>query len=487
MNCTQCNDLLFDYIEGLINDQDKHALKAHIRTCDTCQSLLKDLQALQTRLTEHGQNLAQIELEIPVLGAIVRRQKQQLKAITPPSPQLRRPIMKSPITKLAIAAMVIMGCVLGITMWSGTQSIALADVLTRMEQARAYLYKMNMTITQTGDLPAGYPPTQEVESTILIAPEYGMKMTMKMGMIANQTMVQEQYLQPQNKRMLMIMPDQKKYMEMELTDQLADQYKKQNNDPRMMIETFLNCDYEKIGRSKITGIQVEGFRTTDPSFSGALGGKTNITLWVDSRTRLPVQMDMDMDMSMGAERTMHIKGIMTDFQWDVPVDTSVFEPVIPDDYTSLASSPIKMPEMTEETAIVGLKQYLDYAGQYPEDLSLMRVMSGMGKLMDSNTPASKALKQSIKGLNQNDMTKAMMDMMMPIQATVGFYARLAQEKKDPAYYGDIVTPDQPDLILMRWQIEDGQYRVIFSDLTAETVTPQQLTELESVLPQKESE
>jgi hypothetical protein len=57
---------------------------------------------------------------------------------------------------------------------------------------------------------------------------------------------------------------------------------------------------------------------------------------------------------------------------------------------------------------------------------------------------------------------------------------------DPAYYGDIVTPDQPDLILMRWRIEDNQYRVIFSDLTEKTVTRQQLVELENALPQKDS-
>ena len=61
--------------------------------------------------------------------------------------------------------------------------------------------------------------------------DYGTKLTMDMG-----TMIQEQYLQPQNKRMLMIMPEQKKYVEMELNDQLLEHYKDQTKDPRYMIQ-----------------------------------------------------------------------------------------------------------------------------------------------------------------------------------------------------------------------------------------------------------
>jgi len=36
---------------------------------------------------------------------------------------------------------------------------------------------------------------------------------------------------------------------------------------------------------------------------------------------------------------------------------------------------------------------------------------------------------------------------------------------------------------MRWKVSDGQYRVIFGDLHAETVTAEVLAELEAALPQ----
>jgi len=188
---------------------------------------------------------------------------------------------------------------------------------------------------------------------------------------------------------------------------------------------------------------------------------------------------------------MHMEGKISDFHWDVSVDASVFNPIIPEDYTTVGDGPIKMPEMTEETAIVGLKLYREYTGQYPDSMGMMATIGSMKTFMEGNTPASQALKQSLEGLDKETMPKAlsqtMLDLMMPIQATSGFYSRLVQDKKNPAYYGDIVTPDQPDLILMRWQIEEGQYRVIFSDLTTETVTLQGLAELENALPEKQTE
>jgi hypothetical protein len=35
---------------------------------------------------------------------------------------------------------------------------------------------------------------------------------------------------------------------------------------------------------------------------------------------------------------------------------------------------------------------------------------------------------------------------------------------------------------MRWKVSDKEYRVIFGDLHAETVTPEKLAELEKALP-----
>ncbi len=58
---------------------------------------------------------------------------------------------------------------------------------------------------------------------------------------------------------------------------------------------------------------------------------------------------------------------------------------------------------------------------------------------------------------------------------------LVQDRKDPAYYGDSILPEDADRVLMRWKISDDQYRVIFGDLTAENVSSERLAELEKQL------
>lgn len=482
MNCTQCQDLLFDYLEDLLNKSDHTAIEAHLQQCQSCQQILSDMQSLESCLTQAGDKATQTHLETDVLGAIVRGQKQRFKNAQPQSPQLRRSIMKSPFLKLALAAIVIVACILAMNLWTQTQSIALADVLARIEQVQAYLYQMSMTVTNSGDLPPGYPTHQEINLSILTAPEYGTKITMDHGDDPNEGMVQ--YLQPQNKRMLMIVPGEKQYIEMDLNQQMLEEAQEKNNDPRMSIEQILNCDYRSVGSSEIDGIMVEGFQTTDPAYLGGAMGKVDVTVWIDIETQLPVQMDLDV--TMEGETTMHMQGTVHDIQWDIPMDADVFNPTIPEDYTSVGSGPIKMPDITEETTINGLRLYHEYLDQYPHDMGMLTIMNDFVKIMDSNTPAAEAFKESIKDLDEETPTQAMIELMMQLQACTEFYTQLVEDKeKDPAYYGDRVTPDMDEQVLMRWKISDSddQYRVIFADLSTATVTAEELADLEAILPE----
>ena len=50
-----------------------------------------------------------------------------------------------------------------------------------------------------------------------------------------------------------------------------------------------------------------------------------------------------------------------------------------------------------------------------------------------------------------------------------FYQRLANDGRDPEYLGSAVTPGDSAAVLLSWQLEDGQHRVIYGDLHAETV------------------
>ena len=61
-----------------------------------------------------------------------------------------------------------------------------------------------------------------------------------------------------------------------------------------------------------------------------------------------------------------------------------------------------------------------------------------------------------------------------------YYKRLVRLKKEPAYYGDKVTVEDSDKVLMRWKISDDQYRVVLGNLTRKSVTAEELAKLEKL-------
>jgi hypothetical protein len=237
----------------------------------------------------------------------------------------------------------------------------------------------------------------------------------------------------------------------------------------------MSCKYTELGRSVINGIEVDGFETNDPKFMAGMAEKVNIKLWVDAETWLPVRAEMDIRMN----EQMQMHGVMYDYQWDILVSASEFEPVIPDDFTALPTDGIKMQNMNEETAIEGLKLFAEITGRYPENLNILTIVQDFMKLKDSDTPAAKQLQEELRQLRSDEeRAKKTMEMMMPVQSLGMFYMILMQEQKEPAYYGDSVGPEDSDAVLMRWKESEDSYKVIFGDLTISDVTTEELAELE---------
>ena len=71
-----------------------------------------------------------------------------------------------------------------------------------------------------------------------------------------------------------------------------------------------------------------------------------------------------------------------------------------------------------------------------------------------------------------------MENILSIQGACLFYGKLIKENKDVAYYGDTVTAQDIEKVLMRWKISDQKYRVIFGDLSTQDVSYEELTQLE---------
>ena len=382
---------------------------------------------------------------------------------------LWRITMKSPITKLAIAAVLVIACLMGIMMWRGTgSSVALANVLTQIERVSAYMYQMS--INATGQKVGDKTINQDMHATILVSQD-GVRMTTSTrDPNGRQNVQQEIYMLPQKKIMLTVMPGLKQYIQVDLDETRLQNEQTQNNHPRAMIEGILSCNYISLGRSIIDGVQVEGFETTDPKYMAGMMGQVDVKIWVDVKTQLPVRSEMDTQVGQ-----THLHYIGDHFQWDVSVGPHELDPVIPADYTSMSGGPVKMPPMTEETAIQGLKLFAEMSDRYPEALDM--ISAELAKL------SPKQLVRGLKGTSGDEsISKKFTDKMTPIFMAATFYGTLVRGNKDPAYYGKTVTPQDADKVLMRWKVSDTEYRVIFGNLNAQTVKADVLAELEKTLP-----
>jgi outer membrane lipoprotein-sorting protein len=391
-------------------------------------------------------------------------------------------IMRSRITKLAAAVVIIIAVLISIRQFGSIESVALADVLQKIEQAQAFVYKMKMNMT--GNMQPGMPAgEQQIEATVTVSTEYGMKMDMDMDMntVVNgvvHKMRQLMYILPEEKKIYMIMPEQKQYIQMEFDESMFARMKKQSNDPREVLRQIVNSKYTDIGESVIDGVEVIGFETTDPAIVGGMMEDVKITFWVDRKTELPVLEEMYYKVN----EQMEMEGELYDFQWDAQVNADEFKPVIPEDYTTVLPGGYKIPSASEEGAIEGLRFCEQLLGRYPKKIDMMSVMNEIAAIKDSNTPAALRLREELKAdmnnLPDEEKAKKIMEIMRPVQSLGIFYMMLVQDGKEPIYYGESVGPDDADAVLMRWKIPENRYRVIFGDLTAEDVTAEQLEELE---------
>ena len=167
-------------------------------------------------------------------------------------------------------------------------------------------------------------------------------------------------------------------------------------------------------------------------------------------------------------------------QEDILVDKIDVEPVVPEEFTAIPTEGMKMPGMSEEAALEGLKFFAEIIGQYPKKLNAMNLMQDFMVLKDSEnlTDTGMKLQEEMSRMQKDERVKKAMEMMRPVQSLGMFYMTLIQDKKEPAYYGDTVRVQDVQKVLLRWKISEDQYRVIFGDLSTLDVSTEELVELE---------
>ncbi len=319
-DCERMKDHIADLVTGILSEAQVQKLQQHLKDCAACRDYaqaLKNEDALLIKLVSDMDTDMTSRQERLLQAIECSWQSRQIETLS-----IRRTIMKSPIARIAAAAVIFIACLTGLFLLRSTGSgIALADVLEQIEQVTACRCRMDATFKSQG---VDEKPISQ--ATILTSDVFGAKMTIDVNHpLIGQSIVQEIYvLLPQN-TITTLMPNEKKYSKLEFDEASLDSWREQS-DPRTVIKGILELENTSLGRSTIDGIEVEGFSTTDP---GGPMGQAETTIWVDVETKFPVRMEVRKN---GGNDT-YMCMTFHDFQWDVQVDAAEFKPVIPEDYT----------------------------------------------------------------------------------------------------------------------------------------------------------
>jgi len=256
-------------------------------------------------------------------------------------PSIRRKIMKSPITKLAAAAVIIVLVVLGLFEFIGTENtsgVVWADVVRKVGASRGLIVRCT-------DLSES---TEDDYSITYTSPKYCRKDFYKDGQIIRTGYVD---FTDSDTNTLTDVFHIKKFS-------LTTTYKKSDyqvflewNDewtnPGFLVQKILSCEHKKLGQKNVNGVLCEGIETTDPAFIGPLPEKVNnlqseFQLWVSVKTGYPVSYESKMSAEYEGE-VWKSESIMDQFQWDVELEPDIFEPNIPPDYEGITRPGIVEP------------------------------------------------------------------------------------------------------------------------------------------------
>ena len=231
--------------------------------------------------------------------SVFNEAKQQSQKPATPKSALRRTIMKSPITKLAAAAVIIIALLIGLQYFGGSINMtgtAYAEVVERLQNA------ITMTYTSSG--------TTEIEIAFK-KPGY-MRTTMSGDYVT--------VIDWSRGKGLSTLPTRKQFIEMEMSNLPHDPAQQQFNVIEKL-RTLPDRADEELGTSEINGRVLQGFRVAEEDVTN--------TVWIDPQTRELVRVETEFINAPA----MNV--VMTDFQFDIELDDSLFSLTPPEDYTRL--------------------------------------------------------------------------------------------------------------------------------------------------------
>ena len=251
-------------------------------------------------------------------------------------PNIRRTIMKSPITKLAAAAVIVTLVVLGLFELTGTEStsgVVWADVVRKVEASRGNVVRCREAASFQSSEITNY-------SITYTSPRYSRKDFYEGGQ--NTHTYYEDFSGSDTVIFTGVYHKHKHYISDTHPNSKYEFFLEQHEqwmNPKYLVQRILSGEHRNLGQETIDGILCEGIETTDPAALGPLPGPVNrleveFRLWVDVETKYPVLFEGKM--SGEAEgKWMESEWVMDQFQWDVELDPDFLKANIPPDYVDM--------------------------------------------------------------------------------------------------------------------------------------------------------
>jgi hypothetical protein len=385
-----------------------------------------------------------------------------------PQPSIWRIIMKSRLARLAAAAVIVLAALLAVTFFNRTSGLVWAEVVQRLGESKTVSYKITADIKGMQGTPEGY--TTHMTQDVLVSYEQGAVRIDSALQLPGGTRKSQTYVLFADRVAMTVLPDQKKYFKVTISDEQMQKMGEENGDPVTLLKALLEHNYTELGRKTIDGVTAWGIQVSDPKLgtkmgsfiSGGMFDQTTVQLWVDQKHERPIRI-----YATGSSRDgrASMEMVYDNFRWDIPIEPARLKPQIPEDYELVAQAKWEAGKEGEEIIEV-LRLFVEFAeGRYPASLKTVTVANALAP----------ALKQKLS----TKPGKEMIARLMKVDMVGMMYTTLERDGKDPAYYGDRVSAATPQAVLFRWKIDDNRYRVVFGDLRTKDVSAEQLIQLEA--------
>ncbi len=254
----------------------------------------------------------------------------------------RRILMDKPIMKLAVAAAIIAVVVLGLFEFmggEGTSGVVWAEVARKVQASRGLIVRCTESFPS---IPESLSFMNDPDYAIkYVSPTHSRTDSYKAGKIIRTYYTD--FSDSDAETLTHVYHIYKRYRSHTYEKSKHEFLLEQHGDwlnPRYLVQTILSCTHRRLGRKTIDGVLCEGIETTDPASMGPLPEpidllEVQLRLWVDAETEYPVLFESKISLEAEGE-ALESEGVMDQFQWDVELDPSLFEPNIPADYIDIS-------------------------------------------------------------------------------------------------------------------------------------------------------